>query len=86
MAHLQAVAHGRTLAVDQPSARPSPSAARSMLLKLKHLESTLFVFFSVLAQDTLRFHRGGPFVCQECFWFREYFPRSGVVGVVQHVI
>jgi sigma-B regulation protein RsbU (phosphoserine phosphatase) len=31
MAHLQAVAHGRTLALDQSSARPSPSAFAAML-------------------------------------------------------
>ena len=31
MAHLQAVAHGRILALDQPSARPSPSAFAAML-------------------------------------------------------
>jgi serine phosphatase RsbU (regulator of sigma subunit) len=31
MAHLQAVAHGRMLTLDQPSARPSPSAFAAML-------------------------------------------------------
>ena len=31
MAHLQAVAHGRMLTMDQPSARPSPSAFAAML-------------------------------------------------------
>jgi serine phosphatase RsbU (regulator of sigma subunit) len=31
MAHLQAVAHGRMLALDQPSARPSPSAFAALL-------------------------------------------------------
>jgi sigma-B regulation protein RsbU (phosphoserine phosphatase) len=31
MAHLQAVAHGRMLAMEEPSARPSPSAFAAML-------------------------------------------------------